>query len=43
MDGSGDFNFTTEPHVDVPFTKGSRIRTDLPVDDAVNDEARVTS
>jgi hypothetical protein len=42
IDRSGDFNFTTEPHVDVPFTKGSRIRTDLPVDDAVNDEAYVT-
>jgi hypothetical protein len=42
MDYSGDFNFTTEPHVDIPFTEGSRIRADLPVDNAVNDEARVT-
>jgi len=41
MDGSGEFNFTTDPHVDVPFTEGSRIRTDLPVDGAVNDEAKV--
>lgn len=42
MDHSGDFNFTADPHVDIPFTKGSRIRTDLPVDGAVNDEADVS-
>ena len=41
MDYSGEFNFTEDPHVDVPFTEGSRIRTDLPVDGAVNDEADV--
>lgn len=41
MDYSGDFNFTSDPHVDIPFTEGSRIRNDLPVDGAVNDEAEV--
>lgn len=42
INGNGEFDFTTEPHVDIPFTSGSRIREDLPVDGAVNDEARVT-
>lgn len=39
---NGKFDFTTEPHVDIPFTEGSRMRGDLPVDGAVNDEAHVT-
>lgn len=39
---NGEFDFTTEPHVDMPFTGRSRVREDRPVDGAVNDETRVT-
>jgi hypothetical protein len=42
INGNGEFDFTTEPHVDIPFTNGSRMRGDLPVDGAVNDQAQVT-
>ena len=42
MEHTGEFDFTTDPHVDVPHTEGSKMRTDLPVDDAVNDEAYLT-
>lgn len=42
MAHSGEFDFTTDPHVDIPFTNGNRTRSDLPVEDAVNDVADVT-
>jgi hypothetical protein len=37
MDHSGEFDSS----VDIPFSKGSRIRTDLPADGGVNDVADV--
>jgi hypothetical protein len=43
VNDNGTFDFTDEnenPH-DIPFTDGSRARTDLPVDGAVNDIAAV--
>lgn len=42
MNHSGAFEFTEAPHTDVPFTNGPEARTDLPVDDAVNDVASVS-
>lgn len=41
MDHTGEFDFVSTPHRDVPFTNGTQTRTDLPVDGAVNDVARV--
>ncbi len=41
MEQTGSFDFTTEPHTDIPFTEGTQTRDDLPVEDAVNDIARV--
>lgn len=40
LNRTGEFEFTEEGH-DKPFTNGSRTRTDLPVDGAVNDVAAV--
>lgn len=40
-DHTGDFDFVSTPHRDVPFTNGTQMRTDLPVDGAVNDVARI--
>jgi hypothetical protein len=42
MNHNGEFDFTVEPHTDVPFTNGPSERDDLPVDNAVNSLARVT-
>ena len=41
MEHTGEFDFSEAPHVDVPFTQGSREREDLPVDGAVNSVASV--
>lgn len=41
IEHTGSFDFTSAPHKDIPFTRGTRVREDLPVDGAVNDEAVV--
>lgn len=37
MNHNGTFDFTGESHIDIPFTRGPAVRTDLPVTNAVND------
>lgn len=41
IEHTGEFDFTSRPHVDIPFTNGAQAREDLPVDGAVNDVAHV--
>lgn len=41
IEHTGEFDFTGHEHTDIPFTNGTQVRDDLPVDDAVNDWAYV--